>query len=81
MEQARRDLMQADEKLAQKREEEKKNREVMDAKWEDLRTKEILLKESFISFNKVICQGSTQTGYRSQPPVALRAPHCFVPRQ
>ncbi|KAL0867508.1 hypothetical protein ABMA27_008291 [Loxostege sticticalis] len=54
MEQARRDLMQADEKLALKREEEKKNREVMDAKWEDLRTKEILLKESFISFNKFI---------------------------
>ncbi|KAM3959505.1 coiled-coil domain-containing protein 42 homolog [Aphomia sociella] len=54
MEQARRDLMEADEKLAIKREEEKKNRTVMDAKWEDLRTKEMLLKESFISFNKFI---------------------------
>lgn len=53
MEQARRDLMEADEKLAEKRIEEKKNRSVMDAKWEELRTKEMLLKESFISFNKV----------------------------
>lgn len=53
MEKARRDLMDADEKLAVKRADEKRNRAIMDAKWEDLRTKEILLKESFISFNKV----------------------------
>ncbi|KAF9417436.1 hypothetical protein HW555_005439 [Spodoptera exigua] len=50
MEQARRDLME----LALKREEEKRNRIIMDAKWEDLRKKENLLKESFISFNKFI---------------------------
>ncbi|CAK1541458.1 unnamed protein product [Leptosia nina] len=54
MEQARRDLMEADEKLAYKREEERINREVMDTKWRDLREKEMLLKESFISFNKVL---------------------------
>ncbi|KAJ0172906.1 hypothetical protein K1T71_011082 [Dendrolimus kikuchii] len=54
MEQARRDLMEAEEKLAEKREEEKKNRAIMDSKWEDLRNKELLLKESFISFNKFI---------------------------
>ncbi|XP_075983692.1 coiled-coil domain-containing protein 42 homolog [Anticarsia gemmatalis] len=54
MEQARRDLMEADEELAQKRLEEKKNRELMDDKWDDLRKKEMLLKESFISFNKFI---------------------------
>lgn len=53
MEQARRDLMDAEEKLAEKREEEKQNRSVMDEKWKDLREKELLLKESFISFNKV----------------------------
>lgn len=53
MEQARRDLMEADEKLVLKREEEKENRVVMDAKWLELREKEMLLKESFISFNKV----------------------------
>ncbi|CAG9791645.1 unnamed protein product [Diatraea saccharalis] len=53
MEQARRDLMEADEKLVAKREEEAKYRIVMDAKWQELRNKEILLKESFISFNKV----------------------------
>lgn len=53
MEQARRDLMDADEKLSLKREEEQKNRVVMDAKWKELRDKELLLKESFISFNKV----------------------------
>lgn len=46
--------MEADVKLALKREEEKRNRVIMDAKWEDLRRKENLLKESFISFNKVI---------------------------
>ncbi|CAH0595517.1 unnamed protein product [Chrysodeixis includens] len=54
MEKARRDLMDADEKLAIKRSDEKRNRAIMDAKWEDLRTKEMLLKESFISFNKFI---------------------------
>ncbi|CAK1590581.1 unnamed protein product [Parnassius mnemosyne] len=54
MEQARRDLMAADEKLAAKREEEKANRVIMDAKWNELREKELLLKESFISFNKFI---------------------------
>ncbi|XP_037292808.1 coiled-coil domain-containing protein 42 homolog isoform X1 [Manduca sexta] len=54
MEQARRDLMEAEEKLTEKREEEKKNRLVMDAKWAELRNKEMLLKESFISFNKFI---------------------------
>ncbi|XP_045487173.1 coiled-coil domain-containing protein 42 homolog [Pieris rapae] len=54
MEQARRDLMEADEKLAHKREEERINRKTMDAKWSDLREKEMLLKESFISFNKFI---------------------------
>ncbi|XP_013145911.1 PREDICTED: coiled-coil domain-containing protein 42 homolog [Papilio polytes] len=54
MEQARRDLMEADEKLVLKREEEKENRVVMDAKWLELREKEMLLKESFISFNKFI---------------------------
>lgn len=53
MEQARRDLMEADEKLAHKREEERINRKAMDAKWRELREKEMLLKESFISFNKV----------------------------
>ncbi|XP_045770983.1 coiled-coil domain-containing protein 42 homolog isoform X1 [Maniola jurtina] len=54
MEQARRDLMEADEKLALKREEESANRALMDSKWQDLRNKEMLLKESFISFNKFI---------------------------
>ncbi|XP_048482465.1 coiled-coil domain-containing protein 42 homolog [Plutella xylostella] len=54
MEHARRDLMEAEEKLAIKREEEKQNRQIMDAKWEELRAKELLLKESFISFNKFI---------------------------
>ncbi|XP_004922729.1 coiled-coil domain-containing protein 42 homolog [Bombyx mandarina] len=54
MEQARRDLMEAEEKLAIKREEEKNNRAVMNGKWEELRSKETLLKESFISFNKFI---------------------------
>ncbi|KAI5633631.1 hypothetical protein NE865_13636 [Phthorimaea operculella] len=54
MEQARRDLMEADEKLALKREEAAKNRAAMDEKWKDLRTRELLLKESFISFNKFI---------------------------
>ncbi|XP_049878957.1 coiled-coil domain-containing protein 42 homolog [Pectinophora gossypiella] len=54
MEQARRDLMAADEKLALKREEERKNRAIMDEKWKDLRSKELLLKDSFISFNKFI---------------------------
>ncbi|XP_013188342.1 coiled-coil domain-containing protein 42 homolog [Amyelois transitella] len=54
MEQARRDLMDADEKLALKRVEEQKNRVIMDAKWEELRQKEMMLKESFISFNKFI---------------------------
>ncbi|XP_068623317.1 coiled-coil domain-containing protein 42 homolog [Battus philenor] len=54
MEQARRDLMEAEEKLASKREEEKANRVIMDAKWQELRQKETLLKESFISFNKFI---------------------------
>ncbi|XP_069357150.1 coiled-coil domain-containing protein 42 homolog isoform X2 [Maniola hyperantus] len=54
MEQARRDLMEADEKLALKREEESSNRALMDNKWQDLRKKEMLLKESFISFNKFI---------------------------
>ncbi|XP_026314614.1 coiled-coil domain-containing protein 42 homolog [Hyposmocoma kahamanoa] len=54
MEQARRDLMDAEEKLAEKREEEKRNRLIMDEKWKDLREKELLLKESFISFNKFI---------------------------
>ncbi|XP_072934669.1 coiled-coil domain-containing protein 42 homolog [Epargyreus clarus] len=54
MEQTRRDLMEADEKLARKREEERANRIVMDGKWQDLREKELLLKESFISFNKFI---------------------------
>lgn len=53
MEQARRDLMEADEKLAKKRAEEQTNRKIMDEKWADLRNKELLLKESFISFNKV----------------------------
>lgn len=53
MEQARRDLMEADEKLALKRNEEKENRRMMDEKWKELREKEMLLKESFISFNKV----------------------------
>lgn len=53
MEHARRDLMEAEEKLAIKREEEKQNRQIMDTKWEELRAKELLLKESFISFNKV----------------------------
>lgn len=53
MEQARRDLMEADEKLMLKRDEERANREKMNAKWQDLREKEMLLKESFISFNKV----------------------------
>ncbi|XP_045503494.1 coiled-coil domain-containing protein 42 homolog isoform X2 [Colias croceus] len=52
MEQARRDLMEADEKLAHKREEERINRQTMNAKWQDLREKEMLLKDSFISFNK-----------------------------
>lgn len=56
MEQARRDLMEAEEKLAIKREEEKNNRAVMNGKWEELRSKETLLKESFISFNKVIIE-------------------------
>ncbi|XP_023933727.2 coiled-coil domain-containing protein 42 homolog [Bicyclus anynana] len=54
MEQARRDLIEADEKLALKREEEKANRDLMDNKWQELREKEMLLKESFISFNKFI---------------------------
>ncbi|CAG9559327.1 unnamed protein product [Danaus chrysippus] len=54
MEQARRDLMEADEKLALKRNEEKENRRMMDEKWKELRDKEMLLKESFISFNKFI---------------------------
>ncbi|CAG4968157.1 unnamed protein product [Parnassius apollo] len=54
MEQARRDLMEADEKLAAKREEEKANRVIMDAKWNELREKELLFKDSFISFNKFI---------------------------
>ncbi|XP_047538150.1 coiled-coil domain-containing protein 42 homolog [Vanessa atalanta] len=54
MEQARRDLMEADEKLALKRNEEEANRNTMDAKWQDLREKEMLLKDSFISFNKFI---------------------------
>lgn len=54
MEQARRDLMDADEKLALKRQEGDKNRAIMDFKWAELRAKELLLKESFISFNKVI---------------------------
>ncbi|CAG4934052.1 unnamed protein product [Colias eurytheme] len=54
MEQARRDLMEADEKLAHKREEERINRQTMNAKWQDLREKEMLLKDSFISFNKFI---------------------------
>lgn len=53
MEQARRDLMEADEKLALKRDEEQENRIAMDVKWQDLREKEMLLKDSFISFNKV----------------------------
>lgn len=53
MEQARRDLMLSDEVLAQRRSEERANRQMMDAKWADLRAKELLLKESFISFNKV----------------------------
>ncbi|KAL4711936.1 hypothetical protein ACJJTC_006105 [Scirpophaga incertulas] len=53
-EQARRDLMKAEEKLACKREEEARNRAIMDEKWEVLRHKELLLKESFISFNKFI---------------------------
>lgn len=53
IDQARRDLMDADEKLALKREEEAKNRAAMDVKWAELRSKELLLKESFISFNKV----------------------------
>lgn len=53
MEQARRDLMDADEKLALKREEESRNRALMNTKWDELRNKEMLLKESFISFNKV----------------------------
>ncbi|XP_073948639.1 coiled-coil domain-containing protein 42 like-2-like isoform X2 [Choristoneura fumiferana] len=46
--------MDADEKLAQKREEEARNRAAMDLKWAELRSKELLLKESFISFNKFI---------------------------
>lgn len=54
MEQARRELMEADTKLAIKREEAAQNRITMDAKWEELRNKENLLKESFISFNKVM---------------------------
>ncbi|XP_063368535.1 coiled-coil domain-containing protein 42 homolog [Cydia amplana] len=54
MEQARRDLMEAEEKLAEKREEEARNRAAMDIKWGELRAKELLLKESFISFNKFI---------------------------
>ncbi|VVC97045.1 coiled-coil domain-containing protein 42 homolog [Leptidea sinapis] len=54
MEQARRDLMEADEKLALKREEERRNRTEMDAKWQELREKEMVLKDSFISFNKFI---------------------------
>lgn len=53
MEQARRDLMEADEKLVERREEERKKRAEMDAKWTELRNKELVLKESFISFNKV----------------------------
>lgn len=53
MEQARRDLMDSEDKLDEKRDEEKRNRSVMDEKWKDLREKELLLKESFISFNKV----------------------------
>lgn len=53
MEQARRELMEADTLLAIKRADEQRNRITMDAKWEDLRKKENLLKESFISFNKV----------------------------
>ncbi|XP_041971433.1 coiled-coil domain-containing protein 42 homolog [Aricia agestis] len=54
IEQARRDLAEADQKLAIKREEEKNNRSTMDAKWHELREKETLLKDSFISFNKFI---------------------------
>ncbi|KOB64754.1 putative coiled-coil domain-containing protein [Operophtera brumata] len=54
MEQVRRDLMDADEKLALKRAEGDRNRALMDTKWAELRNKEMLLKESFISFNKFI---------------------------
>nr|AXF48808.1 odorant receptors OR71 [Lobesia botrana] len=46
--------MEAEEKLALKRQEEAQNRAAMDVKWDELRTKELLLKESFISFNKFI---------------------------
>lgn len=54
LEHSRRDLMEADEELVVKRAEEAKNRAIMDEKWEELRKKEMLLKESFISFNKFI---------------------------
>ncbi|GBP17712.1 Coiled-coil domain-containing protein 42 homolog [Eumeta japonica] len=54
VEQARRDLMEAGEKLEIKRREETEFRQIMDKKWNELRTKEHLLKESFISFNKFI---------------------------
>lgn len=53
MVQSRRDLMVSAELLAQKRVEETQHRALMNSKWSELRNKEILLKESCISFNKV----------------------------
>lgn len=39
------------------REQQAQQRVIMDQKWVDLRTKQLLLKDSFIGFNKVKLKG------------------------
>lgn len=49
----RRNLDEAEQKLAEKKKEAQKRRKDIDAQWQDLDEKEKLLKQNFIKFNKV----------------------------
>ncbi|KAK0080452.1 hypothetical protein PV325_013946, partial [Microctonus aethiopoides] len=51
---ARRELLQAQDELDAKRTEYNEKRQYMDQQWEELRRKEISLRESFIKFDKFV---------------------------